>query len=289
MGYDLHITRAAWWTRSEEYPVAQDEWQAVADVWPGMAVEGGVDFKDTSRVPVYALHGVGEHPPSFYWRPGQVVVYAYYADTGEIARIAQQLGARLIGDDHEEYLPDGSVVDPGAQARQNLLARPLRVDEVASAWRSLLDWEDCEAEGPVARQALRAFTAIGMREVETPDEPDADMLLYQFGVHSLYGESAFSLSMVRQFIRADASCEDDLVQIECELLFRPIAELTALGKFGEWAPIGARDLEFLQVWLDSLSDRPEWRVFDQLAPVGLTINGEAVYNSGLSRQRPEVR
>jgi hypothetical protein len=264
MGYDLHITRAAWWTRSEEYPVAQDEWQAVADVRPGMEVEGGVDFKDTSRVPAYEMHGVGEHPASFYWRPGQVVVTAYYADTGKIARIAQQLGARLIGDDHEEYLPDGSVVDPGAQARQNLLARPLRVDEVAPAWRSLLDWEDCEAEGPVARQALRAFTAIGMREVETPDEPDADMLLYQF-------------------VRAG-----DLVQIECELLFRPIAELTALGKFGEWAPIGARDPEFLQVWLDSLSDRPEWRVFDQLAPVGLTINGEAVYNSGLSRERPEV-
>src|SRR5258707_14601572 len=65
MGYDLHITRAAWWTRSEEYPVAQDEWQALADVWPGMAVEGGGRLKDTSRVPAYELHGVGEHPTSF--------------------------------------------------------------------------------------------------------------------------------------------------------------------------------------------------------------------------------
>lgn len=280
MGYDLHITRASWSPRSREYPISPDEWEAVADSWNGMAVEGQVGFKDTGLVPVYALHGDQEHPASFHWRPGEVVVRAYYADTGEIARIAQRLGARLIGDDGEEYLSDGTTDDPGAHTRQNLLVRPLRIDEVAPAWWSLLDWEDCGAEDSVARQALRIFAAIGLREVESPDEPDADMLLYQFGTNNLHGESSFSLSMVRQFIKAD----DNLVQIDCELLYSPTGELATVGSFNEWEPTDALDPDGRRAWLAGLAERPEWLVFDQLAPVGLTIDGEAVYNKGLRRR-----
>ena len=283
MGYDLHITRAGWSPRSLEHPISRQEWQAAVDTWPGVVLEARVDYKDTGPVPVYALQANSEHSASLYWRLGEIIVRANGADTGEVARLAEAMGARLVGDDGEQYFADGTVADSDANERPSLLARPLYVNEVAGAWRSLLSWEDCIDEWPVATQAWRTFTTLAMCEVAIADVPDADMVLYEYGVRTFYGERTFSVSMTRQFAQPDIA-GGDVVRVECEVLYRPSTELLDLGSFHQWAP-GA-GLDGRCVWLSGIGDRPEWPVFDRLIPFDLTLCGQPIYNSRILTARP---
>ena len=276
MGYDLHITRAGWDLYSREYPISRQEWRAVADSWPGMVLEGRIDYSDTGPVSVYALHDGREHPASLYWRHGGITVGASYADTGTIARLAEHLGARLVGDDGEEYLTDGTVVDGDANQRPPLSTRPLYVNEVASAWHSLLDREDCEDNGSVAAQMLRSFTAIAMREVATRDLPDADMLLYSYGKQWLDGEQTFTITMARQFTQAD-DAGGDIVRVACEARYRPLPELLGVRSFHRWVPTGEPDER--RSLLVEIAARPEWAVFDLAVPDQLKLCGESVYSS----------
>jgi len=282
MGYDLHITRAGWDLNSREYPISRQEWRTVADKWPGMVLEGRIDYSDTGPISVYALHDGGEHPASLYWRHGGIIVRASYADTGAVARLAEHLGARLVGDDGEEYLTDGTVVDGDANQRPPLLARPLYVNEVAGAWLSLLNREDSEDNGSVAVQMLRSFTAIAMREVATCDVPDADMLLYSYWKQWIDGEPTFTLTMARQFTQSD-DAGGDIVRVACEARYRPVPELMEVRTFHRWVPTG--EPAERRSWLAEISSRPEWAVLDTAVPDQLTLGGEPVYSSRIVQAR----
>jgi len=287
VSYDLHITRAGWHPRSLEHPISREEWRAAAQGWPGMVAEGRVDYADTGPVMVYALPGAAEHPASLYWRLGQITVGVYPADTGEVARLAESMGARLVGDDGEVYLPDGTVVDSDANARPSLLARPLYVNEVGGAWTSLLRWEDCLDEQPVATQALRTFTSIASRDVATADLPDADMLLYDYRISTFDGEQTFTVTMARQFALPD-SAGADIVRVECALSYLPVPELLELRSFHQWAPWDC-DPDGRRAWLAEIAGRPEWSTLDRLVPQDLTLCGQPVYNSRISaRPRPRT-
>lgn len=105
MSYDLHITRAGSQLRSAECPISHAEWEAALADWPRAAE-------------VLANH---------FWRDGQVWVYpAGEMHIGEIAAFAAaSLGARLLGGDDEEYLPDGTAVFADPAQRPDLPVRPL--------------------------------------------------------------------------------------------------------------------------------------------------------------------
>lgn len=281
MGYDLHITRAGLWTRSAEYPISRQEWRTAAEAWPGIGIPGG-DAPNPSLFQDYVLHGGGEASTWLCWRQGRITLRAYGSDSALIARLAETVGARLVGDDHEVYFPDGTVVDSDANQRSSLLARPLYVNEVAGAWESLLNWEDCVDEGSAALQALRAFRAMAVRDVATSDVPAADVLLYGYGTRMFYGETTFSVRMGRQFAQPDAA-GGGVVEVECEVSYRPTPELLELRSFLQWEL--AEALEARDAWLAGIGERPEWALFDRLIPRDLTLCGNAVYNSRIAAAR----
>lgn len=282
MGYDLYITWAGWDLHSREHPISREEWRAVAKDWRGMALAGQVDYSDTGPVSVYALHDGADSPASLHWRHGGITVRARGADTGAIARLAEHLGARLVGQDGEQYFTDGTVVDSDANERPPLLVRPLYVNEVCGAWTSLLDREDCEDNGSIAAQMLRSFTAIAMREVQTCRLPDADMLLYDHRTQWFDGEQMFSLTTARQFAQDD-SAGGDVVRVECEARYRLTPDLLEVRAFRQWMPVG--DMGERRAWLATIAERPEWRVFDQTVPDRLTLCGRAVYRSRIVEAR----
>lgn len=280
MGYDLHITRAGDWGRSAEYPISRQEWQAAAEAWPGIEIPGG-DVPAPSPFPDYVFCA----PTAsawLCWRQGRITSRLRGSDPALIAQLAEAVGARLVGDDNEQYFPDGTVVDSDATKRPNLLARPLYVNEVAGAWKSLLDWANCMDEGSVALQALRAFQAMAVREVATWDVPAADVLLYRYGTDMFYGEKTFSVHMARRFAQPDAA-GGGLVEVECEVSYRPTPELLELRSFGEWEPAAAPELR--NAWLSRIGERPEWVVLDRLIPRDLTLCGHAVHNSRIAAAR----
>jgi hypothetical protein len=251
-----------------------------------MELAGQLDYSDTGPVPVYALHDGGEHPASLYWRNGGITVRASDADIGPIAQLAEHLGGRLVGQDGEQYFIDGSVVDADANARAPLLVRPLYVNEVAGAWRSLLNWEDCIDDGSVAAQMLRTFAAIAVREVATARLPDADLLLYECGKQWFDGEQMFTITMARQFAQRD-DAGGDVVRVECEARYRPAPGLLQIPVLRQWVRAG--EPAERRAWLAAIAERPEWVVFDRLTPEQLTLCGQAVDSSRIIAARRRVK
>lgn len=103
MSYDLHITRAGSQFRAAECPIPQAEWEAALANWPR----------------------ADELLANRFWRDGQVWVYPNgETSIPEIAEFAaKHLGARLLGGDDEEYLPDGTTVFTDPADRPDLPAR----------------------------------------------------------------------------------------------------------------------------------------------------------------------
>ncbi len=102
MSYDLHITRAGSQLRAAECPIPRAQWEAAFEGW----------------------QRAGEIEARFYWRDGQICVYTVEEHIGEIAAFAAaNLGARLLGGDDEEYLPDGTAVFTDPACRPDLIPR----------------------------------------------------------------------------------------------------------------------------------------------------------------------
>ncbi|SEM23316.1 hypothetical protein [Streptacidiphilus jiangxiensis] len=239
MGYDLRITRAAWQTRSAEYPISAREWQAVVDA--GLPES----LADTE----------------FICHAGQVRTGAYTVDSGALAEVARRLGARLLGDDEEEYFCDGSFAHSDPGLRPDLLVRPLDVEEVAPAWESLLSWEDCEDQHPVSGQAWRAFTRIAEREVAAPG---AQRLTVRVG--------AATLVLARWFETPGGAP----VEVACTLHYDQ-----PLGKFADSHEVGHPP----GPWLDRIAARPEWVALHGMLPTAFTLAGEPVHSSRMLRAR----
>ncbi|MFF4742333.1 hypothetical protein [Streptomyces sp. NPDC001268] len=91
------------------------------------------------------------------------------------------------------------------------------------------------SSSPATQDAWSAFIRFGRLRFDTSGSPDADGLLFQYGVFSFHGTPAFSLDLTRQFeVLDEAGDHDHLVQVHCELVYEPTPALAALGDFNSW-------------------------------------------------------
>ena len=109
MGYDLHITRAADWSEAEELPITSAEWLAFVEADPELKLAG----YNGSHFALWS--GKSRYPdPWFDWSRGRINTKNPDPPLiGKAIQIAEQLGARVLGDDGERYLPDGQVERDG--------------------------------------------------------------------------------------------------------------------------------------------------------------------------------
>jgi hypothetical protein len=101
MGWEIHITRAESWADSEKHPITAEEWLALVEADPDLVI----DPRDNG--PYFALwvrHWVQGDHPWFDWFVGAIETKNPDRKTlGKALEIAQRLGARVQGDDGEEY------------------------------------------------------------------------------------------------------------------------------------------------------------------------------------------
>ena len=113
MGYDAHITRAEFWPDTAGHEIAAEEWLALVDADP--------ELERWPENGPYFARWRGESTltdPWLDWRSGEV--YTKSPDPSLLAKccaIALALGARVQGDDGEEYElgPDGPAREVGAE------------------------------------------------------------------------------------------------------------------------------------------------------------------------------
>lgn len=106
MGYYLHITRAGdSWADSADHPISTEEWTAFAAAHPSIVADpdnGPLDH-------VFTCHDGTE--ACLTWKNGQIEVRGTHADDKDLARLAAQIEARLLGDDDEEYDLNGQPIE----------------------------------------------------------------------------------------------------------------------------------------------------------------------------------
>ncbi|MBR7826397.1 hypothetical protein KDK95_08795 [Actinospica sp. MGRD01-02] len=271
MGYDLHITRADHWWDHAMYPISLEEWIAVAEAEPRLRKHS----VGAGRPPAFTFPGDdGDTGWTLGWRESLITIWKAHDIAAELAVIAQKLGARLVGDDGEEYHADGTST-PWIAPRPILLDRPLHLHEAAKAWEAMLERQDgFQGYGPLPHHAVFAFGSFrefAGREVDAADVPDADGLLYQYGPAGQDGESVFILSLVRQ-LATDA--DGGLARVECRLDFGMTPDLAALGSFHEWwfPESGTSRGRFFE----ALGARPENKLINSLTPSAVCFSTDSV-------------
>ena len=113
MSYDLHITRTDLWINSEKTPITYAEWQAYVESDPELTWEGWTDWKDCGRILTAAWSGdtSGEPQSPLCWHRGEIFApYPSRQTTAKMVAIAEVLGAKVVGDDDEQYGPDGEAI-----------------------------------------------------------------------------------------------------------------------------------------------------------------------------------
>jgi hypothetical protein len=134
MGCDVHITRADEWSESENAPITLDEWSAFVGHDPELRSEraASASLPDGTSLEVelsglavwteWSQHGRSE-AAVYFWHSGGCITSRAIDDEvlAKLHRIAQRLGARLVGDDGEEYGSDGR---PAVDDAQPLPRRP---------------------------------------------------------------------------------------------------------------------------------------------------------------------
>jgi hypothetical protein len=173
------------------------------------------------------------------------------------------------------HLHEVACVGAGAERQQEFeVSRPATIGEAAAVFHALITAHDLRVEELTARSAWQVFGDYGRVTFETPDLPDADGLLYQYGMHRLRRWSLFELDLVRQFEVVDAGGDHDhYVQMHCTLRYAPTPELAALGAdHCWWFP----DQGALAAWLHSVATRPEWAVLDAQEPKQVAVYQEDV-------------
>ena len=113
MGYDAHITRAEFWPDNTGHEIAAEEWLALVDADP--------ELERWPEHGPYFARWRGESTltdPWLDWRSGEV--YTKSPDPALLAKccaLAARLGARVQGDDGEEYElgPDGEAREVAAE------------------------------------------------------------------------------------------------------------------------------------------------------------------------------
>lgn len=108
MGYELHITRAEEWSESELCPIELHEWLQLVERDPDLVpqesgLEGFVLWTGWSRG--------GVRPPMWH-SEGCIVSSAPEPEVAaKMHEPAQQLGARVVGDEGEEFDAAGRQID----------------------------------------------------------------------------------------------------------------------------------------------------------------------------------
>jgi hypothetical protein len=101
MGWEIHITRASFWADSGQDPIAVEEWLGLVQADPELAI----DPRDNG--PYFALwmaHNIDNDHPWFDWFQGSInTKHPDRKTLGKALEIARHLGARVQGDDGEEY------------------------------------------------------------------------------------------------------------------------------------------------------------------------------------------
>ena len=109
MGYDVHITRAADWLDAAEFPILEADWQRLVSTDLTLELSTTDYHERTTQAGtverIYAVLWL-PHPdqPSFILEDGEIVLKDPDEATIEkMVKVATQLGARVFGDDGEEY------------------------------------------------------------------------------------------------------------------------------------------------------------------------------------------
>ncbi len=123
MGYDVHITRKENWFDESGPQIRLEEWKALVLADPDMRLDGyatavvgdgsilRVDSEGLAVWTAYAGTGIEGNMAWFDFSQGNVIVKnPDSAILDKMWRIAGKLGAKVQGDDGEEYGADGGVV-----------------------------------------------------------------------------------------------------------------------------------------------------------------------------------
>jgi hypothetical protein len=122
---ELHITRASQWTDADQHPIPRAEWESFAEAHPKLSQHGSASWKnielnqdgsvgsmDIGATPIYSFSCKDGAKVRLSWRDDHVKAWGELTGhEAALATLAVQFRARLLGDDEEEYLPDGSRAD----------------------------------------------------------------------------------------------------------------------------------------------------------------------------------
>ena len=123
MGYNIHITRQEeWYDEVPELCITMEEWVTYVTNDPDMRLDnhafvkttGGEDFgvisEGLSVWTKYSRNGIGGGYAWFSYEEGNIDVKNPDDEIlGKMYEIADKLGARLIGDDGEQYYKDSKT------------------------------------------------------------------------------------------------------------------------------------------------------------------------------------
>ncbi len=114
MGYDLHITRADDWTRSEVVPITVDEWLDAVATDPDLRI-------DPRNGPYFAVWGnATENRAESWldWSDGEVFTKnPRRIELAKMLDLAARFGASVQGDDGERYACVDDLPEDDAFAR----------------------------------------------------------------------------------------------------------------------------------------------------------------------------
>lgn len=141
MGWEVHMTRAAHWPDSDRHPITAEEWLAAVATDPELRL-------DAANGPYFAVwSGPCSYPEGgwFDWAGGCVSTKRPdRAILGKMLQLAARLGARVQGDDGEEYTDASQLAEERSAATRSVLRwqRLVRVVGVAvlvlsAGWLSL--------------------------------------------------------------------------------------------------------------------------------------------------------
>ncbi|MFV2178801.1 hypothetical protein ACFHW2_43245 [Actinomadura sp. LOL_016] len=110
MSYDFHITRAAAWFDSEQFPISLEEWESFARGHRSLETDDGMSHSNVGMQDIFVLKGESGRDVTFGWHESRVVVTGIYSveTVRACVVLAEELQANLLGDEGEKYLPDGS-------------------------------------------------------------------------------------------------------------------------------------------------------------------------------------
>jgi hypothetical protein len=113
---------------------------------------------------------------------------------------------------------------------------PMKPSQSAIAMRRFLNSRGLSVASLSTPQLIENALAFyrSVRAAGLADTPDADMLLFQWGVFDWGKGPSFELDLTRQFIGAGASGDDAISQLRCTAHFVPSLELRAIPVSNRW-------------------------------------------------------